>query len=635
MVDDSQSLTLDDTPGTLQAALGDVAKLGVPDEALRRYTFAEDAIPYTPADSLTLVGTRTDLARALTTVADDLDSDNLAGVVVLSDGRSTSGRNPIYLAERYPVPIYTVVVGDTTAQRDVRISRIVTNEIAYVDVEIPVQVGVLHDGFEGERVSVSLLEDGQLLARETLTLGTGGTEATLDVRVTPRSPGLRRYTLAVSSLAGEVTTRNNATVVTIQVLENRRRVLFVAAAPGPDISALRRLVASDPDTEAVVRTQRSPGQFYEGPLPSSVDDFDLLVLAGYPGSAADGTTARRLAAAAADGLPVLFVLSQQTDPTVLQQSFGDVLPVLPERSRPLYYEAQMALTASGAFHPVLDVPSSRERLDRLPPVLYNESRWRATPDAQTLATIQVAGAVLDDPLLVVRRRSGIRSAALLGAGTWRWANLPEDLEDMAGFYPSLTENLLRWLTTRADRRPVRVRPTRDLYGEGETVTLTGQVYDEALVPVSDATVEVTVTAPDGTTTPHVMRALGSGRYALDLGARPSGTYRYTTSASLTSAGTVLGEDAGSFAVGALALEFQNPTADAALMRQLAQRSGGMVVPANDVGQLGTLLNQPGRFSPRAVETERETPLWHMPWWLAAIVGLLAIEWVLRKRSGMV
>ncbi|MEO1632086.1 MAG: vWA domain-containing protein, partial [Bacteroidota bacterium] len=339
LVDDSQSLSEDETASTLRAALVSIDKLDVPAEALRRFRFDDGVRPLSPDDTLSQGGSRTDLALALSSVVDELERDHLAGVVLVSDGRTTAGRNPIYLAERYPVPIYTVVVGDTTAQRDVRLNRVITNEIAYVGVEVPVQVGVFHDGFPGERVTVTLTEEGRRLATEVLTLGDDGTESTVELLVSPSTPGLRRYTVAVTSLEGEVTTRNNTEAVTIRVLENRRRVLFVAAAPGPDVSALRRLVSTDPNIELTPRTQRAGGQFYEGPVPTDLSAFDLLVLAGYPGSVSDGTTTRRLAAAVANGLPVLFVLTQNTDPTLLRQAFDEVLPVLPERSRTLYYEA--------------------------------------------------------------------------------------------------------------------------------------------------------------------------------------------------------------------------------------------------------------------------------------------------------
>src|SRR5690606_40966726 len=132
-------------------------------------------------------------------------------------------------------------------------------------------------------------------------------------------------------------------------------------------------------------------------------------------------------------------------------------------------------------------------------------------DARVLATVRRGGVALDAPLVAVRASGGLRTAALLGAGSWRWANLPADLDDLGAFYPGLVDNLLRWVTAREDRRPVRVRPTRSLFGEREAVTFSGQVYDERLEPVDDADVRVTVTAPDETQTPLTMRPLGNGQ----------------------------------------------------------------------------------------------------------------------------
>jgi hypothetical protein len=249
-----------------------------------------------------------------------------------------------------------------------------------------------------------------------------------------------------------------------------------------------------------------------------------------------------------------------------------------------------------------------------------------------LATTRVRGIAFDDPLLLVRQRGRSRSAALLAAGTWRWRNLPADLSAVEDFYPGLVDNLLRWLTTREDDRPVRVRPVQPLFGEGEAVQFTGQVYDESLDPIPDASVEVEVTAPDGSTSPYAMRPVGSGRYVLNAGTLPEGDYTFTATAGR--AGATLGEDRGAFAVGALALEFRDTQADAGLMRQIARRSGGAVVAPEEIPALQAQL-EAGGFGPRVVEQEHETELWELAWLLAVVIALLAAEWVLRKRSGMV
>ncbi len=642
LVDRSQSLAPDSAGG---ARTGDAAEAArnalrrLPDLDAETHVFAFDADlrpvdgeAADAADSLTFEGARTDIAGALRRVEERFEGGNLQGVLLLSDGRYTAGRNPVYLAEQFPVPVFTATVGDTTARRDVRVSRVVTNEVAYAGVELPVRVAVAADGFAGERVTVALSEGGRVLAREAVTLPADGLEATVDLAVTPEAEGLRRYVASVTRLDGEATHANNAEAVTVRVLSNRRRVLLLAAAPGPDVAALRETLDADPNLDLTVRTQREPGRYYEGRLPARLDTFDLAVLAGFPGRATSRADAEAVAAAADGGLPLLFALTRQTDLGTLGAALGDALPVQPEVARGGFLESQLLPTAAGALHPVLGIPGAPPAaLDRLPPVATSESRWATAPDARTLATVRVRGVALDDPMLVVRQRGGNRSAALLGAGTWRWRTLPEDLSDVEGFYPGLVQNLVRWLTTREDRRRVRVRPTADLFGEGEPVRFTGQVYDEALVPVPDASVEVVVTAPDGTRTPFPMRPVGNGRYELDAGALPAGDY--TLSAEAERGGETLGADRGAFAVGALALEYRDLRADPALMREVARRSGGAAIPVEEIPALAARLD--GRLAPRVVETERETELWRLAPLLALLVLLLAAEWVLRKRSGMV
>ena len=633
LVDESQSLSLE--AGAADAVRDVLRRFPDLGGGARLYTFAADLDPLegTP-DSLAFSGARTDIAQALRRVEEDLEGENLRGVVLLTDGRYNTGRNPVYLAERYGVPIYTAVVGDTTAQRDVLVGRVVTNEVAYAGVALPVEAAVRADGFAGERATVALYEGGQQLDAETVTLPESGAEVSVELEVTPESEGLHRYAVAVTRFDGEVTHENNLESVAVRVLSNRRRVLLLAGAPGPDLSAARQALSRDPNLEIEARTQQGARRFYEGPLPADLADYDLAVLVGFPGPATDPATARRVAEAAADGLPLLFLLTRQTDLRRLNEALGDALPARPDVVRFGFVEAEPVPTAAGTLHPVLDVAGvPADGLDRLPPVLYNESRWLAAPDARTLATTRVRGVALEDPLLVVRQRGRLRSAALLGAGTWRWQNLPEGLGRLDPFYPGLMENLVRWLTTREDDRPVRVRPTADLFGEGEPVEFTGQVYDESLNPVDDAAVEVVVRAPDGTDRPYPMRALGNGRYALDAGTLPEGDYTYTARAA--QAGQPLGEDRGAFAVGALALEFRDTRADAPLLRQLARRSGGEVVPVEEVPALPARLAERGRLTPLVVEEEEETALWQIAPLLGLVVLLLAAEWVLRKRSGMV
>ena len=45
-------------------------------------------------------------------------ASNLQAVVLITDGNSTTGMNPLYEAQELAVPVFTVGVGDTTDQKD-------------------------------------------------------------------------------------------------------------------------------------------------------------------------------------------------------------------------------------------------------------------------------------------------------------------------------------------------------------------------------------------------------------------------------------------------------------------------------------------------------------------------------------
>ncbi|HMB91492.1 MAG TPA: hypothetical protein VKP65_11635, partial [Rhodothermales bacterium] len=127
--------------------------------------------------------------------------------------------------------------------------------------------------------------------------------------------------------------------------------------------------------------------------------------------------------------------------------------------------------------------------------------------------------------------------------------------------------------------------------------------------------------------------VGNGRYVLDVGTLPEGTYTYEATGERN--GVTLGNDSGTFAVGSLTLEFKETRANAALLRQIAQRSGGLFFTADQLASLPSALQDGGSFSPVVFEATRETELWHLPVFIAIVILLLTTEWVLRKRSGMV
>jgi len=591
------------------------------------------ALPGPIADSLRFDGARTNLASALQAVPEELQGENLKGIVLVSDGQYNTGQNPLRVADRSPVPIHTVTVGDTTRRRDLRLRSVATNERAYLDSRVPVQATLTTTGGKGEAVTVTLEQDGQTLDQSEVRLPTGTGEVSVDLTFEPTEAGLQQLTVRASEVSGEVTTRNNVQTVSLRVLESKRQVLLLGAAPSPNLTAIRRVYERNADTEVTSRIPQRDGSFLGGPLPEDLSTYDVVVCAGFPSDPVPEEVVERIATLIEDGTPALFFLDQQTDLGAWAEHFEPFLPATPGAANTGFTQVSLNIVDSERQHPIFRIEDAELTLfDRLPPVQGSDIQWTSTPDARVLATATRPNDSASAPLLVVRSRAGLRTGAFLGTGVWRWALLPSQLAPADPLWPGLASNLLRWVSTEADDSPVRVRPVASTFDGGEPVSFTGQVYDESMQPVSDATVEVTVTDSTGTDYPYTMEPVGQGRYTLDVGTLPEGRYRYTAAAQLE--GTELGTDQGEFSVSPLRLEYQAPRADPVLMRQIAARSGGTTYTTKTANQLPEDLAQRASFSSEVVQQSTEAELWRTSLFLIAILVLLASEWTLRKYLGL-
>ncbi len=639
LIDNSESMALADslTEGVSRSTAEILADIEVQTRGLetRVFTFGEQL---TSADSLTAVSldqSRTDISGSLSEVADLLSDEHFGALILASDGLYNSGTNPIHVAERFPVPVITVAHGDSSVQRDVRIVDVVSNEIVYAGSVVPVQVRIRNDGFDSQQVSVTLTSGSQIEDREVLSLPASGSELTVDLEYETSEPGRKEYVVSVSQYEGEATFRNNTNRLNVQVLDQKKSILLVAGAPSPDVSALMRMLRSDDTAEVSRFIQNNNGEFYEGDLPADLSEFDLIVSVGYPGPSSSPEESRRLSEAVSGGIPFLFVMDKRTNLTNLDREFGPLLPARPQVMSASFINGTFLQTPSASSHAVFDIDDRRDASlwRRLPPVSLNENRWVVNAGATVLATSEIRGIGLDDPIFVVGRQGPIRSAALLAHGFWKWNILPEDLETEAARFNQLFANLVQWLFAAEDDRLVRVYPSQRQYAEGESVVLRGEVYDESLRPVADASLSLLLTSPEGQVFPYEMQARGNGRYSTDIGSLPAGTFSYSATATRDDA--EIGLDNGSFSIGRRTLEFRRTQADFALLSQIAARSGGNALRSSETNQIRNRLDNLPNFVPVSEASISQSRLWQLYPFLLIVLVLLSIEWFFRKRFGMV
>jgi len=640
LFDNSRSMKIRDRQGdraeALTALLRSSAIRNIPQGGgILAGTFGVRTGELTPSlpESLALNEEATDIASMLRLLADRKETQNIRAALLLTDGVYTLGQNPLHEAERLGLPLFTVGIGDSAEQKDVLITKIVTNDLVYSDTEVPVDVTVKSSGYADKRVEVVLLQGAREIARTALTVDEGTREYPVHLTYVPQGEGTQKFTVRVSGLDGELTVENNRKAFFSRVLKSRLRILILAGGPTPDLAVIRQTLSEERHLDVRSFTQRAGRGYYDGEFRQSVlDSADCLVTIGFPTAATPDQLLQPVLTAVTTGRkPLLFIDGKGVDEARLR-SLSTVLPFTGTGLTSNEQYVFLSPAATQRNHPILAAGTvGTEAWDRLPPIYRRQAAFRARPEAQVLATVRTQNTATTEPLLLIRSVNRQKSLAVLGYGLWRWRLMAQGNADTERLLSGFLATGIRWLTTRDDDRPVKTVTTRDMYTQGEPVEFVGQIYDAGATPVDNAQLTVTVQR-EGKELSMMLRPIGNGRYEGNIDGLAPGEYSYRAAAAID--GQALGEDRGKFSVGELDLEFLDTRMNAALLRQLAARTGGRYYRPDELNGLSSALSTLPSFAAREVREVTTLELWNWRVMLGIIVFLFGVEWLIRKRSGM-
>jgi hypothetical protein len=195
-------------------------------------------------------------------------------------------------------------------------------------------------------------------------------------------------------------------------------------------------------------------------------------------------------------------------------------------------------------------------------------------------------------------------------------------------YETIWRQLARWITAGSQSAVTIGAISPSVAGITDRVSVV--VRDEEFQPVANAEVAVLLTAPNGERRqlPAALSSPQDGRYSVAARFDQQGVYRIDATA--TRGGERIGIASRPALVGGVDLEMTQPRLNDAVLRRLAEESNGRYLAAAQAGQLASLL----RESRADAGTPEMRDLWHNGWSLLVIVGLLAAEWVVRRRVGL-
>jgi hypothetical protein len=554
-----------------------------------------------------------DINSALRQVESDHEGMNMTSVVLVSDGIYNTGVSPLYSI--FKTPIHTVGIGDTIQKKDIVLSTVHYNKVAYQGNKFPIQVEVLVYALPNQNVSVSVLQDGKVVASSPKS-SENKSLLIYDFLVDATKAGIQRFDIVAQVAPGETNPQNNATTIFIDVVEGKKRILMIAPAPHPDIKALRAAVEKNSNYEFHLHI---PGVKNAEPEILMPDKTDLVIFHQSPDMR--GLTLPLFKQFMATRTPVLIILGQQTNLKLLATSGVDI-----------------SFESTGQWDEVFGIPAEdfsafvfpenlNNSLTRYPPLITPFGKFGFPPESKAILYQRIGSVPTKRPLLWYVENDDHRFAVLAGEGIWRWRLKEFDLKENTETFDGFFSKFIQFLSSKDDKRKFRCFPVKQQFNDTEYVVFESQIFNEVYEPQFGNTVSLHIVDEKGKTlkfsyTPNITRP----RYQFNL---PAGVYRYTASIERNGKRE---EDHGQFSVAPLQIESQNLTADFQMLRTLSTNSGGKFFTTETITGLEQQLKN--QKAPSIVHSDESFhPLIDLKLLFVALLILITTEWFFRKYWG--
>lgn len=691
LVDCSRSMAIDQPVSRLeqvkraiQEAEGSLRK---PDQArLSLYRFGEqlgaspDLWQLVPADDASRLG------EALERLPSRFSREAPRAVVVFSDGAASDLERLAEVASGYRrlgIPVHVFPVGNERLRGDVAIQDLVIPRRVDANTKATIRGVLRADGYEGERLVLSVLDArrpmGPPVASLPMTLVDGEQPFEL---VVESNPDMGELILEAPPLVGEVTDRNNRVPFRLGAKGRKIRVVYMEGTGGNEYRWLRDALLEDPEIECLPMVVDA--QYAQRPRLMRVDDaykgfpvtreellgYDVVICSDISRGAftkeqLDWTV--ELVAQRGGGFAMVGGITSFGAGGWDQTVWDKLIPVDMTGGTIgqgwLYHQFRVRVPQEAENHPIWrilpDPQQNRRALDSIPVFGGTNYMQRLKPAATLLAVsatpIPNAGIM---PIFACESYGRGRTFAFAPDTTADWGRFFESQWGEGGdnrYYRRFWRNVVRWLSENSinGNRRLVAETDRLIYRPGQPIALDVVAYDEQLQETTAYQISASLKVPETSTTATPSPTVGAGAN-VTLGPASSGkgyAGELTATWNLTAPGgdpldlqglaardvEVVASQNGKEIARAVAPirllsdspELRRPRAERETLEKLAEATGGTVL--GGAPQLRQLLQSLPAITGEVVVTK--TPLWdHGSLW-AAVLGLLSVEWILRRRSG--
>lgn len=579
------------------------------DFQVHEYLFGQEVREF---DNLGFTDQLTNVSALLKSVERRYYKRNVGAMLLFTDGIYNRGLDPLLLAEKAAFPIHTVVLGDTLSIPDLALKDIHYNKKVSLGATFPLRVETGAVDCAGKKAVLTVAVDGRFVAREELEINNNRYVKEVDFMLEADAKGVRQIEIEISGLENESQKLNNVKRIFVEVQDQKYKVLCLADAPHPDLGAIKSVLNDDCEMDFVFGRDELP----------DLAGYQLLLLHQTPSKRTD-LDALVTQINRNKKIPLLVVVGGSTDIEALNKLQSAV-----ELRRGA---ANTMLDVKGyvntSFSAFTISEQLREKINRFPPLAmpYIEINTQLLHDDLLLQ--EVLGVKSGQPMMAFVK--GDRKLAFLfGTNVWRWRlyNYYQDRNSVV--FDELFSKTLKYLMLRADDGLAVF--AKEEYYTNESVTFSAELRNPSNELVTEPELKLQIVNKKTGETYDYVFAKREHDYELNASILPEGVYTYRAQ---TNMGEQTLSASGSFSVVALGIEAQQLTADVALLRSLSATTDGKCYTVDQFPQLLDDLRADSRITSVEHHETRFEDLIHSRWILAVLIGLAAIEWLLRKMFG--
>lgn len=538
---------------------------------------------------------------------------NVGALILASDGIYNKGVNPLYASEKIKFPIYTIALGDTNLNKDLILFKVNYNRIAYLGNEFPVEVVVHANQLNGGKSLLTISDKSGILLRKNIEINNDTYTETVLLHLEAKNTGIQRFNVRLSPIEGEISTVNNSQNIFIDILDARQKILILAEAPHPDISAIKQAIESNYNYEVE--------DFIIDDFNKPFGEYNLVIMHQIP--SVKYTSAHFIKQLSEKNLPALYILGSKTN----LNDFNKLTTGLIIKGKKLSYnESTPAYNKDFALFTVSE--PTLDAVKEFPPLLSPYGEYKTNNALNVLFRQTIGNVESDYPLVAFLQTLDSKQGVIVGTGLWRWRMTDFAKNNNHYGFNELISKMVQYLSVKVDKSFFRIIGDNNFY-ENENVEFDAEVYNDSYELINSPEVSLDIINSDENSFPFTFSKTANAYY-LDAGSFPVGNYIYKARVKV---GSKIFQANGAFTVSAVNIESINTVADHNLLYKLANRHDGMMFYPSDFDELVETIKSREDIKSVSYLQKRYNELVNLYWIMILIILLIGGEWFLRKYHG--